>query len=139
MSASPTRLVRSIVLGSLAALLYGLVRSTRPTPTPTTTGVASWPPLSDTPPPTPRSGPVRFRTATTDEDTDASAADDTPTDRTWVEPVDGSCPATHPVKGNADSMIFHIPGGRSYERTAAERCYCTAADAEADGFRQAKR
>ena len=40
---------------------------------------------------------------------------------------------------NADSGIFHVPGGMSYDRTVPERCYATAADAEADGFRQAKR
>ncbi len=57
----------------------------------------------------------------------------------WVEPSDGTCPESHPIKANAGSGIFHIPGGGSYERTRAERCYCTAEDAEADGFRQAKR
>jgi hypothetical protein len=57
----------------------------------------------------------------------------------WVEPVEGECPLTHPVKGNADSGIFHVPGGLSYDRTVPERCYASEADAEADGFRKSKR
>lgn len=57
----------------------------------------------------------------------------------WVEPIDGGCPDSHPVKANADSGIYHVAGGMSYDRTIAERCYCNEADAEADGFRRAKR
>jgi hypothetical protein len=38
----------------------------------------------------------------------------------------------------AASGIFHVPGGRSYDRTAPVRCYLDAASAEADGYRQAK-
>jgi len=84
------------------------------------TGAARWKPLADPPPPPKRTGPVKFAPV-------------------WVEPVDGECPSTHSIKGNADSGIFHVPGGQSYDRTIPERCYATAADAEADGFRQAKR
>jgi hypothetical protein len=57
----------------------------------------------------------------------------------WIEPVEGNCPASHPIKANADSGIYHVPAGSSYKQTRAERCYCTEADAEADGFRRAKR
>lgn len=56
----------------------------------------------------------------------------------WVPPIDGGCPASHPVKVNTRSGIFHVPGGRSYDRTVPDRCYATAADAEADGYRRAK-
>jgi hypothetical protein len=56
----------------------------------------------------------------------------------WVRPVNGSCPAGYPVKANDSSKIFHVPGGRSYDRTAAERCYANADDARADGYRAAK-
>ena len=56
----------------------------------------------------------------------------------WVPAVDGACPASHPIKANANSRIYHVPGGRSYARTQAERCYAEAADAEADGYRAAK-
>ena len=57
----------------------------------------------------------------------------------WIDPVDGGCPDSHPVKANADSGIYHVVGGMSYDRTIAERCYCNETDAEADGFRRAKR
>lgn len=56
----------------------------------------------------------------------------------WVPPVDGACPDGYPVKANDNSGIFHVPGGRSYERTVPERCYASAADAAADGYRAAK-
>ena len=55
----------------------------------------------------------------------------------WRAPVDGACPDGYPVKV-AKSGIYHVPGGRSYERTTAERCYMNADDAEADGYRRAK-
>ena len=57
----------------------------------------------------------------------------------WVQPVDGDCPGTHPVKGKLSSKIFHIPGGFNYARTSPDRCYIDAAAAEADGLRQSKR
>jgi hypothetical protein len=61
----------------------------------------------------------------------------TPTPGRWREPVDGACPEGYPVKV-AKSGIYHVPGGRSYERTTAYRCYMNAEDAEADGYRRAK-
>ena len=60
------------------------------------------------------------------------------TNPTWVDPVDGACPATHPVKGKLASGIFHLPGGASYDRTRPDRCYLDAAAAETDGLRAAK-
>lgn len=57
----------------------------------------------------------------------------------WVEPdADGACPISHPIKANDNSGIFHVPGGRFYDRTKAERCYVDADAAAADGYRQAK-
>jgi hypothetical protein len=53
-------------------------------------------------------------------------------------PVDGACPPGYPVKANDNSGIFHVPGGRFYDRTVPERCYADAADAVADGYRAAK-
>ena len=63
------------------------------------------------------------------------AADDLPA---WVPPIDGACPTTHPVKANANSGIYHVPGGLHYDRTHPERCYGDAAAAEADGYRAAR-
>jgi hypothetical protein len=43
------------------------------------------------------------------------------------------------IKGNRDSKIYHSPGGASYARTQENvRCFDTAADAEAEGYRAAK-
>ena len=56
----------------------------------------------------------------------------------WVGPVNGDCPDGYPVKANDNSGIFHVPGGRFYDRTVAERCYASADDALADGYRPAK-
>lgn len=58
--------------------------------------------------------------------------------RSWVEPVDDACPDGYAIKANDNSGIFHVPGGRFYDRTIPERCYADAADAEADGYRRAK-
>lgn len=57
----------------------------------------------------------------------------------WVEPEDGDCPASHPVKAKLASKVFHLPGMMHYERTKPDRCYPDASAAEADGLRQAKR
>lgn len=56
----------------------------------------------------------------------------------WVAPDNGSCPPAYPIKVNVGSGIYHVPGGRFYDRTAADRCYANADDATADGYRQAK-
>lgn len=58
--------------------------------------------------------------------------------KAWREPgKNGACPKGFPVKVAA-SGIFHLPGGRGYERTTPVRCYADAAAAKADGYRQAK-
>ena len=56
-----------------------------------------------------------------------------------IEPVDGECPSSHPVKGKLSSGIYHQPGGFNYERTRADRCYLDSAAAESDGLRPSKR
>jgi len=55
----------------------------------------------------------------------------------WRDPVDGHCPDGYPVKVNTKSGIFHVPGGRFYDRTVPIRCYPDAPSAEADGYRAA--
>jgi large subunit ribosomal protein L17 len=47
---------------------------------------------------------------------------------------DGSQPEGFPVKGNADSMLYHVPGSSFYARTVAEVWFTTAEAAEAAGF-----
>ena len=44
------------------------------------------------------------------------------------------CPSSHPVKGNADSGLYHVPGSSSYSQTIPEFCFTTAQAAEAAGF-----
>jgi hypothetical protein len=56
----------------------------------------------------------------------------------WAQPVDGACPSSHPVKAKISSGIYHVPGGMSYERTNADRCYVDTQAAETDGLRAAK-
>jgi large subunit ribosomal protein L4 len=50
--------------------------------------------------------------------------------------ADGSQPEGFPVKGNADSMLYHVPGSSFYARTVAEVWFATAEAAEAAGFSQ---
>lgn len=76
-------------------------------------------------------GSTKSTTAASTATADVAAA--------WVEPEDGVCPTTHPVKVKLASGIFHVPGGLAYERTSPDRCYRDLAAAEADGFRPSKR
>lgn len=139
MSGSLLRFIRATVGGAAAAFLLGILRSVRRDPTPPASGAASWPPLTDEPAVPSRSGPVQF-VATPEPDDATPAPAEAASGDAWIEPdADGGCPGSHPIKGNAQSKIFHVPGGGSYERTKAERCYCDEASAEADGFRKAKR
>ena len=46
----------------------------------------------------------------------------------------GDGPDTHPIKGNADSMLYHTPESRYYAVTKAEVWFDTEASAEAAGF-----
>lgn len=68
----------------------------------------------------------------------SSSVGSTPAAQRWVTPIDGMCPGSHPVKANDNSGIFHVPGGRFYNRTVPERCYANAEDAAVDGYRPAK-
>jgi large subunit ribosomal protein L22 len=49
-------------------------------------------------------------------------------------PEDGSIPEGHEIKGNANSMKYHVPGGRYYDVTIAEVFFDTAEHAEAAGY-----
>lgn len=58
----------------------------------------------------------------------------------WLE-ANGSteAPPGHAVKAKLGSGIYHVPGGAMYDRTKPDRWYISAAAAEADGLRKAKR
>ncbi|HEX2785145.1 MAG TPA: 50S ribosomal protein L22, partial [Ilumatobacteraceae bacterium] len=47
---------------------------------------------------------------------------------------DGGQPEGYEIKGNADSMLYHVPGTPFYGRTVAEIWFDTAENAEAAGF-----
>jgi large subunit ribosomal protein L4 len=47
---------------------------------------------------------------------------------------DGEQPEGFPIKGNADSMLYHVPGTSFYNRTVAEVWFRSAEAAEAAGF-----
>jgi large subunit ribosomal protein L17 len=46
----------------------------------------------------------------------------------------GQAPEGFPVKGNADSKLYHLPGTAHYDRTVAEVWFADAEAAEAAGF-----
>ncbi len=46
----------------------------------------------------------------------------------------GNAPKGLDIKGNADSMLYHVPGGRYYGATKAEVYFATVEDAESAGF-----
>lgn len=70
---------------------------------------------------------------------DGEAEEPPPPSSAWVEPVDGVCPASHPLKAKAASLIYHLPGMGNYERVKPDRCYVDEPSAQADGFRKAQR
>jgi len=49
----------------------------------------------------------------------------------------GNAPKGYEVKGNADSGLYHEPGGQWYDATEAEFWFKSAEDAEAAGFKRA--
>lgn len=51
-----------------------------------------------------------------------------------VAPLDGSCPDDFPIKGNADSYLYHFPDSPYYYKTKAELCFSNAESAKALGF-----
>lgn len=119
-------------------------------------GSPSWPPFdgaaapgatvtfasmpTDDPVPHTEAEPAAPEADTDDMDDTEPTAAPPPTDAsaTWVAPDGGACPTGFPIKANDNSGIFHVPGGRFYDRTVPERCYADPADAEADGYRRAK-
>ncbi len=127
---------RLIKIVAAVALLFAVIQVARrllssPEPAPVTP--PDWPPLE---PSTESGSATAAEPAASDE---ASASDEVvEASEAWVEPDDGSCPSGHPVKAKNSSKIFHVPGGGSYDRTKADRCYLDAAAAEADGYRQSK-
>jgi large subunit ribosomal protein L17 len=84
--------------------------------------------------------PATDETVTEDTAADVEVEESTSDDEhpygpgSHVAPEDGSQPEGFPIKGNADSMLYHVPDSEYYDRTVAEVWFATAEDAEAAGF-----
>ena len=121
--------------GGLAGYRLWSQRQAQTMPTP------QWPPLSPEPRATaaaPKPTAAKPAAATSAASQSAASQSAAAPAARWVAPVNGECPEGYPVKANDNSKIFHVPGGRFYARTVAERCYVDAHDAVADGYRPAK-
>ena len=58
-----------------------------------------------------------------------------PPGATWVDPIEGVCPASHPVKAATTKGLFYLPADPASERVVPDRCYIDADAARADGLR----
>lgn len=60
------------------------------------------------------------------------------TGKTFANGIKGdgtdNVPDGYPIKGNANSMLYHVPGSAFYNRTIAEWYFASAEEAEAAGF-----
>ena len=54
-------------------------------------------------------------------------------------PPNGSCPADFPIKGNANSYLYHTPDSPFYHRTNAELCFADEESAQKNGYYSAVR
>jgi hypothetical protein len=125
---------RAVFAGMLAGLAYAVWRAIQARVPAPGTDVA-WDTAPFPFPPVPRPGPV----TPNETATPATEAHSNEEQATWVEPVDGACPASHPVKAKLSSGIFHVPGGQNYDRTHADRCYVDEGAASSDGLRKSQR
>jgi hypothetical protein len=122
--------------GVVGGAIYAAWRASRARMPAATTG-GSWEPAPFPFPPIPRPSVIR-PPAPRPAPAVGTEPGTEPGPETWLEPVDGECPPTHPVKGKLASGIYHLPGGLNYERTRPDRCYVDAAAAEAAGLRASK-
>jgi endonuclease YncB( thermonuclease family) len=56
-----------------------------------------------------------------------------------TDPLGGECPDSHPVKGDAEVGLYHVPAGELYDQTPARACFATAEAAEAWDYRRSRR
>lgn len=50
-----------------------------------------------------------------------------------------NCPKSKPIKGNAQSGIYHLPSGQFYDKTRPERCFANEKDAQEAGYRRSSK
>jgi hypothetical protein len=48
--------------------------------------------------------------------------------------LNGRCPSDFPIKGNAESRLYHTPGGKYYHLTVPEVCFASEEVARQRGF-----
>jgi hypothetical protein len=139
-----TVLLTLLALGAGAALSWWRSQATTPTPAQPPQW-PDWPARADSTRATDGSGAADgpdgsgAAGAATTSTGEAAAATGDDDETAWLPGnEDGSAPASHPIKAKESSGIFHVPGGRFYDRTKPDRCYPTAAAAEADGYRRSK-
>jgi large subunit ribosomal protein L22 len=77
--------------------------------------------------------PVEADTTEAEETTEPESGTELP-EGAVAAPEDGSIPEGYEIKGNANSMKYHVPGGRYYEVTIADVFFDTAEHAEAAGY-----
>jgi len=133
------RIRRLLFLASATTAIVRFAMSRRPKTQRSETRPAEWAPLRTPATTTSSAAASPSGSAALKSSTASTSSTATSPLPAWVEPVDGACPVTHPVKGNANSRIYHVAGGRFYETTVPERCYRDTAAAEADGMRASKR
>lgn len=74
-------------------------------------------------------------TGDSDNDGEANAVDASPFGEGSHAPIEGDeMPEGFPIKGNADSMLYHLPDTSFYNRTVAEVWFATEDAAKAAGF-----
>jgi len=49
------------------------------------------------------------------------------------------CPADKPIKGNAQSGIYHLPDGEFYDVTSPERCFSSEEEAKKYWYRKSEK
>jgi hypothetical protein len=124
---------RGVGLGVFAGVVYAVWRAyQKRMPAPRAEG--SWEAAPFPFPPIPRPSPGTASTPRSDLPAARSNGSAPPS----IEPSDGECPDSHPVKGKLASGIYHVPGGLNYDRTRPDRCYTDATSAESDGLRPSK-
>jgi hypothetical protein len=136
-----SRMLRfAILLAVVAAIAEAVRRFAQPETADSSPAPTPWEPLEPTP--GQDNGAAAGPTEATPAEKPPAPAEEpaAPEATTWVQAdTEGACPASHPLKAKDSSKIVHQPGGLSYERTHADRCYGDLAAAEADGYRAAKR
>jgi large subunit ribosomal protein L17 len=78
----------------------------------------------------------KAKAAATEAPAEETASDEAPHgEGSHATLEDGSQPEGFPIKGNADSMLYHTPDSQYYDQTEAEVWFATAEAAEAAGFK----